>query len=70
MVKIRLERREICIVKTQRQVAAVALVPAFQPGVGGGFNHALDEPGVGDGLHSFSFLQRGGWRCAYPAYKI
>lgn len=54
-VKIRRVGFNIRFVQAQRQVAAVALVPAFQPGVGSGFNHALDEPGVDNGLHSLVF---------------
>jgi hypothetical protein len=33
-VEVGFKRCEICIVQAQRQVAAVALIPAFQPGVG------------------------------------
>ena len=54
-VEIRRVRFDIRFIQTQRQVAAVAFVPAFQPGVGGGFDHALDEPGVDNGLHSLVF---------------
>ncbi len=56
LVEIGRIRFDIRVVQAQRQVAAVALVPALQPGVGGGFDHPLDEPGVGNGLHSLSVL--------------
>ena len=38
-------RLDVGIVRAQRQVAAVTLIPPFQPGVRGGFNHAPDGNG-------------------------
>ena len=50
-VEIGAKWRDICFIKTQRQVTAVTLVPAFQPRIRSGFDHPLDEPGSSNVLH-------------------
>ncbi|EGJ83006.1 hypothetical protein SF274771_4232 [Shigella flexneri 2747-71] len=50
-VEVVVIKRDIGVIQAQRQVAAVALVPAFQLGIGGGFDHSLDKPGLGNVLH-------------------